>query len=33
MTVTEAQDQVKNMLNKLGLIEEEIKGSVIDELK
>ena len=33
ITVTEAQDQVKNMLNKLGLIEEEIKGSVIDELK
>ena len=33
MTVTEAQDQVKNMLNKLGLIEEEIKGAVIDELK
>ena len=33
MTVTEAQDQVKNMLNKLGLIEEEIKGAAIDELK
>ena len=33
MTVSEAQDQVKNMLNKLGLIEEEIKGAAIDELK
>ena len=33
MTVTEAQDHVKNMLNKLGLIEEEIKGAAIDELK
>ena len=33
MTVEEAQDQVKNMLNKLGLIEEELKGAAIDELK
>ena len=33
MTVTEAQGQVKNMLHKLGLIEEEIKGAAIDERK
>ncbi len=33
ITVTEAQDQVKQMLNKLGLIEEEIKGAAVDELK
>ena len=33
MTVTEAQDRVKTMLSKLGLIEEEIKGAAIDELK
>ncbi len=32
-SVAEAQDQVKNMLNKLGLIEEQIKGAAIDELK
>ncbi len=31
LSVTEAQDQVKNMLSKLGLIEEEIKGAAIDE--
>ncbi len=27
----EAQDEVKKMLSKLGLIEDEIKGAVVDE--
>ena len=33
ITITEAQDQIKQMLNKLGLIDEEIKGAAVDELK
>ena len=33
MSVAEAQDQVKNMLNRLGLIAEELKGAAIDEMK
>ncbi len=32
MSVEEAQDEVKKMLSKLGLIEDEIKGAVVDEI-